>query len=367
MSLLCGEHLRHILSDMSDNFSITETTANGKPCLRVNISRKVAKKQVRKYFPIGAEVVATSWANAFIDRIVTHGTASLNRPTGSETVSGAVAQFFKLFKAEGNHLRLLHFYLDKFKAIHGEWDIKSITGLDLMAFWSRKWRRKGAKEGREWGQNSKRQALAYLRVFFNWCERHDMVDRNPARRADPPKPERTERAILTPGEMAELLEKSESMPEMRAYLCLGGFAGLRTSEILSGKIVIEENEIHVLDGKTGGRYVAKMPVFAHWMPEKYDFPKEEKNFRKRREKLVGSTDIGKWPNNCLRHSFASYHLATGEDAGKTAYQLGHTSPQMVYKAYARAVKKADAEKWWALGLPEKLDEKANKEGDKRKE
>lgn len=347
---------------MSDNFTVTETTANGKPCLRVNISRRIAKKQVRKYFPIGREVAATSWAHAFIDRVVTHGTASLERPTGSTTVSGAIDRFFKIFKAKGNHLRLLHFYLDKFAAIHGERDIKSVVGLDLMDFWSRKWRRKGAKTSREWGQNSKRQALAYLRVFFNWCERHDLVDRNPARRADPPKPERTERAILTPDDMAKLLKASESMPEMRAYLCLGGFAGLRTSEILSGKIKIENDEIHVLDGKTGGRYVAKAPVFARWMPKNYSFPKEEKNFRTRRAKMAKSAGLTEWPKNSLRHSFASYHLASGEDAGKTAYQLGHTSPQMVYKAYARAVKKADAEKWWSLGLPEKPDDKADKEG-----
>ena len=37
-----------------------------------------------------------------------------------------------------------------------------------------------------------------------------------------------------------------------------------------------------------------------------------------------------------------------QDAGKTAYQLGHSSPQIVRKAYARAVRKADAERWWAL-------------------
>jgi integrase len=38
-----------------------------------------------------------------------------------------------------------------------------------------------------------------------------------------------------------------------------------------------------------------------------------------------------WPHNCLRHSFASYHLAIREDAGATAYQMGHTNPGTLYR------------------------------------
>jgi len=55
-----------------------------------------------------------------------------------------------------------------------------------------------------------------------------------------------------------------------------------------------------------------------------------------------------WPQNALRHSFASYHLAHFQDAPKTAFQLGHTSPQMVFSNYAETVKKKDAAAWWSL-------------------
>ena len=37
--------------------------------------------------------------------------------------------------------------------------------------------------------------------------------------------------------------------QIKAVLCLGGFAGLRASEALHSKIEIQEEEIHVGDGK----------------------------------------------------------------------------------------------------------------------
>ena len=55
-----------------------------------------------------------------------------------------------------------------------------------------------------------------------------------------------------------------------------------------------------------------------------------------------------WPDNCLRPSFASYHLAIREDAVATAYQMGHTSPVTLYREYARAVRRTDADRGWAL-------------------
>jgi len=56
----------------------------------------------------------------------------------------------------------------------------------------------------------------------------------------------------------------------------------------------------------------------------------------------------KWPPNCLRHSFGSYHLAMWENAAGTAHQMGN-SEAIVRKSYARAVRKKEAEAWWALG------------------
>jgi hypothetical protein len=64
-------------------------------------------------------------------------------------------------------------------------------------------------------------------------------------------------------------------------------------------------------------------------------------------RLIGVED-GVWPSNCLRHSFASYHLAHFRDAAKTAFEMGHTSPALLYQTYANCVTRREAEKWWAV-------------------
>ena len=306
----------------------------GKAMWRVNIPRSVAGKQVRKFFPEDAKVSAELWAAQHVEMLRKHGTRGVEIADGL-SVAQAVARFCGTREREKEHSRLIGFYLDKFSAKFGSLPIRSIAALDLEEFWTRK----------TWGANTRRQAFAYLRMFLNWCERYDIIDKNPSRRVDPPKAEKPDRAILTVDQMKTLL--CATTGPMRVWLCLGGFAGLRTSEILSGKVRVDGEEIHVEDGKTGGRYVARLPVFGRYWPGQY-VAMDERTFRRHRQKLVETVKLREWPDNCLRHSFASYHLAMWEDAGKTAYQLGHTSPQMVYKAYARAVKKQDSVDWWGM-------------------
>jgi len=55
-----------------------------------------------------------------------------------------------------------------------------------------------------------------------------------------------------------------------------------------------------------------------------------------------------WPQDALRHSFASYHLAKHGSADLTATQLGHRSTDMLFRHYRELVTKDDAEKFWAI-------------------
>jgi integrase len=64
--------------------------------------------------------------------------------------------------------------------------------------------------------------------------------------------------------------------------------------------------------------------------------------------LRKAAGLEQWPENCLRHSFASYHLAVHGDAVKTAAQLGHMSVKLIHDHYKALVLKFDSEKFWAL-------------------
>ncbi|HEU5246938.1 MAG TPA: hypothetical protein VFU09_07610 [Candidatus Udaeobacter sp.] len=63
-----------------------------------------------------------------------------------------------------------------------------------------------------------------------------------------------------------------------------------------------------------------------------------------REK-AGITD---WPQNALRHSFASYHLARFNDAAALALELGHTNSNLVFQHYRQLVKPKQAERYWKI-------------------
>jgi integrase len=58
--------------------------------------------------------------------------------------------------------------------------------------------------------------------------------------------------------------------------------------------------------------------------------------------------LARWPNNGLRHTFASYRLAAVHDAPRVAHELGHTSPQMLYSTYRELVHPEEAERHWKI-------------------
>lgn len=56
----------------------------------------------------------------------------------------------------------------------------------------------------------------------------------------------------------------------------------------------------------------------------------------------------KWPHDCLRHCFGSYHLAMHGSADKTALQMGHRSTDMLFRHYRELVTKEEAERFWGI-------------------
>ena len=69
----------------------------------------------------------------------------------------------------------------------------------------------------------------YVRLFFNWTVKVDLLEKSPFRAVDCPRA-RARKDILGAGEMRELL-KTEMSDSMRAAILLGGFAGLRSIEV----------------------------------------------------------------------------------------------------------------------------------------
>jgi integrase len=54
------------------------------------------------------------------------------------------------------------------------------------------------------------------------------------------------------------------------------------------------------------------------------------------------------PYNCLRHGFASYHLASFKNPGLTAYLLCHRNQDQLWDTYKGNAKEADGKRFWLL-------------------
>ena len=78
------------------------------------------------------------------------------------------------------------------------------------------------------------------------------------------------------------------------------------------------------------------------------------NFRRKRWALCRAMNWKDWPDDILRHSYGSYHLAKHRNAALTAEQMGHKNARMLYAHYREVVKEAsDIEEFWSI-RPEAL-------------
>lgn len=197
-----------------------------------------------------------------------------------------------------------------------------------------------------------------LRTFFQFAVDADYSAANPVERTSEARVERKPPAVFTPTQMRALLNAAPR--DFLPWLAIGGFAGLRSAEIERldwSEIDLAERLIKIpaSKSKTGKkRNVRITENLAAWLTPLAAQSGEVANLdrvRVAREATVRAAGMIKWETNALRHSFASYHIAFHEDASKTAYQLGHSSPKMLKEHYDAVVLRKDATQWWEIMPP----------------
>jgi hypothetical protein len=95
----------------------------------------------------------------------------------------------------------------------------------------------------------------------------------------------------------------------------------------------------------GPRLIDNIGRAAGWIPSKRPFFDSAAVPQSIHEREV---QIGKWPSNALRHSYASYHLAYHQNAAALALQMGHTSQAMIFSNYREVVTRQDSERYWDI-------------------
>jgi integrase len=301
---------------------------------------KISGKRKRAFFDEAAGAVA--YRDQILRQLEAKGTESFVG-TGMTVAEGwREFQMLRLPKLRGSNARLVQWWIGHYVAAQGRMPLAAVSPRDIDAFLANK----------KWIGTTRQQGFVYLRLFFNWLVRYEHLDRSPVQRAERPQSVPVHHLLTVP-QVKRLIGLTSKCDRMRAWLALGLFGGMRISEV--GRALpehIEETEIFVpiiksTDPEPRPRFVPILPALKRHLPMKWDCLDED-HIKRRRTELALEMGWDEWPQNCLRHTAASMHYAAWQDAGKTAYYLGHSSPKMVRERYARAVRKNEALAFWAL-------------------
>jgi integrase len=214
----------------------------------------------------------------------------------------------------------------------------------------------------EGSPKSRANYRANIAVMFSYALKRRMLDFNPVLHTAKPKLIDRTPEIFTVNELDALLNAASNFaPDVVPMLAIGAFAGLREAEIQRldwSEVDLARGHIEVKAAKAKSarrRIVPIQPNLAGWL-----LPYAGRSghvvpagARRKLNRVREEAGLARWPNNGLRHSFASYRLAAIHDAPRVAAELGHTSPQMLYSTYRELVLPEEAERYWKLTPPDK--------------
>ncbi len=196
-----------------------------------------------------------------------------------------------------------------------------------------------------------------ISVLFGYAARRRMIDSNPVTHIDKPKLPDKSPEIFKVDELRSLLEAANRVaPDVLPMLAIGAFAGVRDAEIKRldwHEIDLTRGHIEIKGAKAKSarrRIIPIQPNLAAWLR-----PYSEKQgrlipgaYRRLLDSVREEAKLARWPNNGLRHSFASYRLAATQNAPLVASELGHTSPLMLYSTYREVVLPSEAQRYWKI-------------------
>jgi hypothetical protein len=222
------------------------------------------------------------------------------------------------------------------------------------------------------GWKRKRDLRTALVMFWKWCQVEQLTGSDPvtvAKRLPAPGSQHGDRRVLSPDEMTRLLE--EVSEEFRAWVVLGGFAGLRPEEIApAGKdkkkqkrglhceeidwrfnvirlpaVVSKVNTPRIVPMNEALRAGLEWAGIKEGMtgPVCLSNPSDAGETRRLGKVVFG----GKWPQDALRHSYGSYRNAEIRSLAQVAEEMG-TSVPMMNRHYHNPKTEEEALAWFAI-------------------
>ncbi len=160
--------------------------------------------------------------------------------------------------------------------------------------------------------------------------------------------------------------QARDLSDLKLHVAISAFAGVRPFELARLKWADISTEdavisIRAKNAKTGGtRHITIRPNLMAWLlrfmpsaPDPEALVINPVDLKNKLQALHHRAGYGKgypWPADCLRHSFASYALKSGEPIDRIAADMGHVNTEMLKKRYLnmRGLTKLAAAEYWAL-------------------
>jgi integrase len=205
------------------------------------------------------------------------------------------------------------------------------------------------------GPQTRNHYRAAMVLAFNFALRNGYAVENPAEAAAKAKVVSGRPGILTVEQASALL--CNAAPEILPYFAVGLFGGLRRAELERldwSELDFESNLIQVTAEKSKTatrRFVTLQPNLREWLSPLRQLKGpivSPENFRLLFNHTRIAAGITEWPENALRHSFASYHMAHFQNAALTALELGHHDSRVTFAHYRELVRPKEATRYWKL-------------------
>lgn len=278
----------------------------------------------------------------------------------------------KLAGQSANHIRDLGYKLGRFKDSFGPRSVATISAEEIAAW----------IHGLGLAPASVNSYRRILVVAFNDAIAGGFIEegRNPAAKVKQSKVVEGEVGILAPEQALALLNAAEA--EILPAIAIGLFCGLRTAELQRldwEEVRMDLGHVRVKASKAKSARNRIVPIpdnlrawLAPYMKASgslwpangrklfeaarlaagFGAPAEVAESVEANRKDPAKKVLLEWPDNALRHSFATYHLAHHMDAAELALHMGHTSTALIFAHYREVVTAADGSAFWNL-LPER--------------
>ncbi len=171
---------------------------------------------------------------------------------------------------------------------------------------------------------------------------------NPVSKVEPPRVVEKQVPILTPQEIVQLRQAAESYWGGSCAAAVGMmlYAGIRPHEVARltwAQVALRERAIYILPqhSKTGGarRVTIHKPLMRilrrHKLAENEKIcpPNWLHHWRDLRQAAGWGTPAHTWPQDALRHTFASYHLSHFRSYAELQVEIGHRDATLLRTRY----------------------------------